>query len=83
MKQPKIYYVQWVVPSYRAITIPPIGIFVKKKCESDQKLLKHEIIHWKQYKRMGLPKFYINYFKQFLIYGYKNMPMEIEARKLS
>jgi len=81
MNQPKIYYVPWVIPTYRAITIPPFGIFIKKKHRGNQKLLNHELIHWQQYQKMGLLKFYFRYFKQFLTHGYNKMPMEIEARK--
>lgn len=29
-KQPKIYYVRWVLPPFRAMTIPPVGIIVRK-----------------------------------------------------
>ncbi len=80
MKQLKIYYVSWVMPPYRAMTIPPFGIFIKKRYKGDQKILNHDMVHWKKYRRMGLFMFYFRYFKQFLIYGYDKMPMEIEAR---
>lgn len=80
MKQPKIYYVLWILPPYRAITIPPFGIFIKKKHKGNQKLLNHDLVHWQQYQRMGLFMFYFKYLKQFLTYGYDKMPMEIEAR---
>ncbi len=80
MRQVKIHYVRWVVPPYRAMTIPPLGIFIKKKYRGDKKILNHDMVHWQQYQKMGLFKFYFRYFKQFLIYGYDNMPMELEAR---
>ncbi len=80
MKQPKIYYIKRIIPPYRAHTIPPFGIFIKKEYKGNEKILNHDLIHWKQYKRMGLFKFYFTYLKQFLKYGYNKMPMEIEAR---
>jgi len=80
MRQPKIYYVRWVLPPYRAMTIPPFGIFIKKRYKNDKRILNHEIIHWEQYQKLGLLTFYFRYFKQFIKYGYDKMPMEIEAR---
>jgi len=80
MKDPKIYYVHWTLPPYRAMTIPPFGIFVKKKYQNNRRILNHDFVHWKQYQEMGLLKFYFQYFKEFTFFGYDKMPMEIEAR---
>lgn len=80
MKPPKIFYVPWVWPPYRGITLPPFGIFIKKEFKGNQKLLNHDLVHWQQYQKMGLFKFYFKYLKQFLIHGYDKMPLEIEAR---
>lgn len=80
MKQLKIYYVKWVWSPYRGITLPPFGIFIKRKYKDNQKMLNHEIVHWKQYQKMGLFKLYFKYIKEFVKYGYDKMPMEIEAR---
>ncbi len=65
---------------YNAITIPPFGIFIKKERRNNENLLNHEIVHWEQFKKLGMIKFYSNYIKQFTKFGYDNMPMEIEAR---
>jgi len=63
------------------MTIPPFGIFIKKQyIISDQKILNHDMVHWKQYRKMGLLNFYFQYFKQFIVFGYDKMPMELEAR---
>jgi hypothetical protein len=43
-------------------------------------ILKHEIVHWEQYKRMGLLSFYYNYLKYYLNSGRMNNWMEDEAR---
>lgn len=44
-----------------------------------ERLYKHEFIHCYQVKRQGVLKFYLSYIWNFLRYGYKNHPMEIEA----
>jgi len=80
MKNPRLYYVRWTLPPYRAMIIPPFGIFIKRRYKNNQKTFNHEMIHWKQYQRMGLIKFYSQYFKEFSIFGYDKMPMEMEAR---
>lgn len=80
VKPPRIYYVNKLLPPYRAMTIPPFGIFIKKEFKDNKKILNHDLIHWKQYKKMGLFMFYFRYLMQLLIIGYDQMPMEIEAR---
>lgn len=80
-KNPKIYYVKYLLPPFRAMTIPPFGIFIKSKYKGNEQILKHDLIHWKQYKRMGLIMYYLRYFIQLIIIGYDTMPMELEARQ--
>jgi len=80
-KQPKIYYTNCILPPFRAMTIPPFGIFIKKEYKGNNQILKHDLIHWKQYKRMGLFMYYFRYFVQLLLIGYDTMPMEMEARQ--
>ncbi len=80
MNKPRIYYVLWTVPPYRAMTIPPFGMFIMKDHKNNKKILNHEIVHWKQYQKMGLFRFYFQYFKEFIIFGYDKMPMELNAR---
>lgn len=63
------------------MTIPPFGIFIKSKYKGNEQILKHDLIHWKQYKRMGLIMYYLRYFIQLIIIGYDTMPMELEARQ--
>jgi len=80
MEKPRIYYVHWVLSPYRAMTIPPFGIFIRRQYRGNKRIINHDMIHWKQYQRMGLFRFYFQYFKEFLTCGYNKMPMEIEAR---
>lgn len=62
------------------ITLPPFGIYVLEEQLNNSRLLKHEQQHWKQYQDLGAIMFYIKYVWYSLIHGYKNNPMEIEAR---
>jgi hypothetical protein len=77
-----IYYVKNDrIPIFRAIMIPHIGIFIKDKYKYDKCLLEHEIIHYRQYKRMGSFMFLLRYIFQLILIGYDTMPLELEARQ--
>lgn len=65
---------------FKAITLPPLGIYVLPGAESDS-LKRHEQAHWQQYERHGLIGFYARYAWYSIRYGYTNNPMEIEARR--
>jgi hypothetical protein len=45
-----------------------------------QRLIRHEQAHWRQWQRMGTVRYYATYIWQVLRYGYRNAPMEVEAR---
>jgi hypothetical protein len=80
-KKPNVFYVKWVIPPFRAMTIPPFGIFIKECYKGDNQILIHDMIHWKQYERMGLFLYYFRYLFQIILIGYETMPMEMEARR--
>lgn len=63
-----------------AITLPPFGIYAIEERLNDERLVKHENVHWKQYEKLGLVGFYGAYLWLSLRYGYQNNPMEVEAR---
>ncbi len=44
-------------------------------------ILAHELEHREQMKRLGLLRFYVTYLRQWRRYGYRNMPLEVEARQ--
>jgi hypothetical protein len=44
-------------------------------------LIRHEQAHWRQWQRMGTLRFYLTYIWYTIRHGYRNNPMEIEARK--
>lgn len=79
-KNPPIFYKKALSKNYNARTIPPFGIFIKATERNNAELLNHELIHWQQYQKMGLVKYYRTYFRQMKEYGYDAHPMEIEAR---
>jgi hypothetical protein len=86
IKHPFVYYLPFNIPGKQmASTIPPFGIFIESKYEYEIasnpcSIIKHEIIHWEQYKRMGLISFHYNYLKCCLNSGRINNWMEKEAR---
>ena len=68
------------VGGYDGITLPPRAVYIRAEKLGDERLLRHEGVHWEQYRRMGAFKFYIKYIWYTLRYGYQNNPMEVEAR---
>jgi|GEM_PF-1693755 hypothetical protein len=79
-RKPKVRYVTWIVPPFRGMTIPPFGIFIHARHQGDDQILAHDLVHWRQYERMGFFMYYFRYFMQLLLIGYDTMPMEMEAR---
>lgn len=79
-KPAKLYVVDWLPYGYNAMTVPPVGVFVLKEHQNNLALLTHENVHWSQYQRMGVLKFYYQYAHEKSRHGYDRMPMEIEAR---
>ena len=75
-----VYYRRSLSGNYNARTIPPFGVYIKESQRNNKELLEHEIVHWNQYRTMGLIKFYSTYYKQLKEHGYDQMPMEKEAR---
>jgi len=65
---------------FDGITLPPFGIFIVQERLNDQRLRRHERAHWDQAQRLGVIRFYARYLWLNLRHGYKNNPMEIEAR---
>lgn len=67
----------------RAITLPPFGVYIRDGYQADLRIQKHEAVHWAQYERMGLLRFYTTYVWYSWTYGYWDNPMEVEAREQS
>ena len=61
------------------MTLPPFGILIKKEHRTNTALIDHELVHWKQFQRMGLLPFISTYVREQLK-GYDQNALEIEAR---
>ena len=87
-KKPLVWYLPVDFPGKQmAATIPPFGIFIEKEYKNEDdapgSILSHEKIHWNQYQRMGLIKFYYAYVSEYIKHGRIHNWMEEEARRLS
>ena len=76
-----VYYVDSIAANFNARTIPPFGIFIKKSQKNNTALFNHELIHWNQFKNLGLLGFYTTYISEHIKNGYDLNRLEIEARK--
>ena len=81
--RPAPHIVRWFLRTFGfgGVTLPPLGIFILAERINEDALVRHEQVHWAQYQRMGLVRFYATYIYQVLRYGYHNAPMEVEARQ--
>lgn len=77
---PTIYFIKKMQGNYNGRCVPPFGIFIHESQRNNQNLINHELVHWQQYQRLGLLKFYSEFNKQIKQYGYDLAPLEIEAR---
>ena len=82
MIKPAKHVIKWFLNTtkFGGVTIPPFGIYILAERINEPDLRRHELVHWDQYQRMGLFKFYATYFWYNIRYGYRMNPMEIEAR---
>jgi hypothetical protein len=65
---------------FAGVALAPWGIYILPEHLGNQRLIQHERQHWQQYQRMGLLRYYVTYLWGLVRYGYRNHPMEIEAR---
>ena len=74
--------VAWVLrrTGFVGVALAPWGIYILPERMYSDALIRHEQVHWQQYQRMGLLKYYGTYLYQVIRYGYRNAPMEREAR---
>ncbi len=85
-KAPYVWYLPFDIPGkQKAATIPPFGVFIESRYKNEKiddkcSILTHEMIHWEQYKKMGLFSFHYNYIKLYFTQGRINNWMEDEAR---
>ena len=72
----------WVLrrTGFHGVALAPWGIYILPEHLSGERLIAHEQQHWRQWQRMGTVKYYATYLWQVARYGYRNAPMEMEAR---
>ena len=72
----------WVLrrTGFHGVALAPWGIYILPAAMHSQRLIRHEQQHWRQWQRMGTVRYYATYLWQIVRYGYKNAPMEVEAR---
>jgi hypothetical protein len=71
--------IQFLTPATRGLTLR-YGIFVRSDCWRERELIAHELVHTRQYERLGgiLP-FLRQYLMECLTIGYPQAPLEQEA----
>ena len=74
----KIYPCKYL-GKFLAITIGPIGVFVRPDKMDDKIVLNHERIHWEQQKKYLYVGFYFKYLYEAIMKGYYNISFEKEA----
>ena len=65
---------------FHGVALAPWGIYILPAAMHSQRLTRHEQAHWRQWQRMGTVRYYATYLWQIVRYGYRNAPMEVEAR---
>ena len=72
----------WVLrrTGFHGVALAPWGIYILPAAMHSQRLIRHEQAHWRQWLRMGTVRYYATYLWQIVRYGYRNAPMEVEAR---
>ncbi len=83
MKKPRILKrARWLFWA-NGMVIYPFLIVRTDKSRDVRRTYRHELEHWYQIDRLGVCRFYWNYFWKYLRYGYKKHPYEVEAREAS
>lgn len=81
--RPAPHIIRWFLrrTGYAGICLPPVGIYILAEHMYSDRLIRREQAHWRQWQRMGTVRFYATYIWLWLRHGYRNHPMEIEARE--
>jgi hypothetical protein len=80
--RPARHIIAWFLRrfGFAGVALAPWGIYILPEHLGNQRLIQHERLHWQQYQRMGLLRYYVTYLWGLVRYGYRNHPMELEAR---
>jgi hypothetical protein len=80
--KPARHIIAWFLRrfGFAGVALAPWGIFVLPEHLGSQRLIRHEQQHWRQWERMGTIRYYATYLWGLARHGYRNHPMELEAR---
>jgi hypothetical protein len=80
--RPARHIIAWFLRrfGFAGVALAPWGIYILPEHLGNHRLVQHERQHWQQYQRMGLLRYYVTYLWGLVRYGYRNHPMELEAR---
>ena len=81
--RPARHVTRWFLRTfgYGGITLPPFGIFILAERLDEERLVRHEQAHLEQAQRMGIVRWYLTYARLTMRHGYRNNPLEVEARE--
>ena len=80
-----------VAPGAAATTLGPL-VLVRRDCADDERLLAHELVHVRQWRRLGVGGFALRYLRAYLRWrlagyphwgAYRRIPLEVEAEWLA
>ena len=73
---------RWLLERSRfdGIAIPPFGVWIEPKHLDSAGLIRRELRHLEQAREMGVLKWYVTYIWFTLRYGYRDNPLEVDAR---
>ena len=79
------HVVRWFLQrtGYGAITMPWQTVYVLPERINDAGLVRHELIHVEQIQRLGAWRWAWQYLRGLLRHGYRDNPLEVEAREKS
>lgn len=87
----RIVDVPWLTPGVAAMTLGPL-ILLRRGHAGDEALLAHELVHVRQWRELGAPRFLWRYLGAYLAgraaglghdAAYRAIPLEVEARDLA
>lgn len=91
VRRARLVVVPWLMGQVIGITVGR-WMFVRRGCEHDAQLIAHELVHVRQWRELGAPRFLWRYLYPYLrdrargrSHGdaYRAIPAEVEARRLT
>jgi hypothetical protein len=73
---------RWLLEHTRwaGVALPPFGVWIEPAHIDNAALVRHELRHLEQAKERGTLNWYLTYLWYTVRYGYRNNPLEVDAR---